>query len=358
VGDEELAAVEREAIDQVEEAVTFARGAPFPAPETLYDNVYARPVNPPLPPPRQTTAVRKLWVEAVADGLAEEMRRQPEIIYLGCGIGKRGGCWGQTKGLWQEFGGDRVIDAPISEFGFTGAAIGAAMRGGRGVADLMFAGFLFDAASQIVNQAAKLRYVSNGQMSIPAVVRAACGYVSGAAGSHGGTCHCVWSHVPGLIVVVPSNPADAKGLMKTALRAADPVVFLDHLALATGLHGDVPVGEDVLVPFGRANVLRQGTDLTIISAGMMVHRSLQAAERLAQDGVSCELIDLRTIVPLDVEAIVASVAKTGRALVVDEDWAMCGLGGEIAALTQEHLFGRLRAPVGRICLQPVTRLRP
>jgi 2-oxoisovalerate dehydrogenase E1 component len=221
------------------------------------------------------------------------------------------------------------------------------------VADLMMGDFLFEAGGQIVLQAAKLRYMSNGQVSVPMIVRAGMGAVKNAGPHHSGAYYPVWAHCPGLIVVVPSNPADAKGLFKTALRASDPVLFLEPKALLSS-KGPVPVDEEY-IPFGQAKVVRQGSDLTIVTCGQWVRRSLEAAEQLAAQGTSCEVIDLRTIVPLDVETIVASVAKTGRLLVVDEAHAMCGIGAEIAAILMEHAFDELDGPVGRLHTDPVSQ---
>ncbi len=250
------------------------------------------------------------WLEAVRDGITEEMRRDPHIIYLGEGTGERGGSFAHTKGLWHEFGANRLIDTPIAELGFTGAAIGASATGCRAVADLMFADFMFEAASQIIQQAGKLRYMSNGQVNVPMIVRCSWGTVKCTGPHHSGAYHPVWAHCPGLIVVVPSNPADAKGLMKTALRANDPVMFLEPKALFA-TKGPVPLG-DYCVPLGVAKVVRSGQDLTMVSCGTPLYRALDVAEQLAGQGVSCEVIDLRTIVPLDVDTIVASVAKTRR----------------------------------------------
>ncbi len=332
----------------ITEASEFGQNSPDPKAETFGDHVYAEPINPEncreAAPGSKT--VTQGWLEAVRDGVAEEMRKDGHIIYFGEGIGERGGSFAQSKGLWAEFGGHRVIDTPISELGFTGASIGAAATGCRAVADLMFADFLFEAASQIIHQASKLRYMSNGQMRVPMVVLAGSGEIKTAGPHHSGTYHPIWAQVPGLIVAVPSTPADAKGLMKTALRANDPVIFLEHKSLF-GMKGEVPVGEHC-VPFGVARIARTGTDLTIVSSGLLLHRSLEAAEALAKENISCEVIDLRTIVPLDVETIATSVKKTGRILVVDEGHAMCGVGGEIAAVVMEHCFDDLDAPVGRL----------
>jgi 2-oxoisovalerate dehydrogenase E1 component len=239
-----------------------------------------------------------------------------------------------------------MVDTPISEQGFTGSALGASATGTRTIADLMFADFLFEAAGQIVLQASKLRYMSNGQMNAPMVVRVGAGAVRSAGPHHSGMYHPMWAHVPGLIVCLPSNPADAKGLMKTALRASDPVLMLEPKALFA-TRGEVPEGEH-LVPFGVARIARAGKDITIVSAGQLVQRSLEAAEALAKEGIEAEVVDLRTIMPLDVDTVAASVARTHRLLIVDEAYAMCGIGAELGQAMNEIAFDDLDAPVGRL----------
>ncbi len=345
----QIDAIEERVKAQVQHAIEFARNSPEPDPATVAQHIYADPINPPsalrtveADPMTVTTS----WLDAVRDGLAEEMRRDPLIMYFGEGTGERGGTFAHTKGLYQEFGAQRMVDTPISELGFTGAALGASATGARCVADLMFADFLFEAAGQIVLQAAKLRYMSNGQMQAPVVIRAGAGMVRSAGPHHSGMYHPMWAHVPGLIVCVPSTPADAKGLMKTALRAGDPVLMLETKALFA-TKGEVPTGEH-LVPFGVARIARTGTDLTIASAGQIVHLAMQAAQALQDQGVSCEVIDLRTIQPLDVDTVAASVRKTGRLLVADEGWAMCGVGAELGQAMNELAFDYLDAPVARL----------
>ena len=244
------------------------------------------------------------------------------------------------------------MDTPISELGFTGAAIGASATGVRAIADLMFVDFLFETGGQVPLQLSKLRYMSNGQMCAPVIIRAPCGAIKCAGPHHSGTYHSIWAHFPGLIVVMPSNPADAKGLMKSALRGSDPVIFLEPKALFSS-KGEVPSGEH-LVPFGVARVAREGRDLTLVTVGRMVLLSLEAAGKLEKEGISVEVIDLRTIVPLDLPTVMASVARTGRLLVVDEGYAMCGLGAEIAAAVGEEAFDELDAPVGRLTMDPVS----
>ena len=352
-GAAELDTIEMRVERTVQEALTFARQAPEPDPATVRAFMYAEPLNPPeaLVSHAAVPTVTTGWLDAVRDGLAEEMRRNPHILYFGEGTGERGGTFAHTKGLWQEFGPKRMVDTPISEQGFTAAALGASATGARTIADLMFADFMFEAAGQIILQASKLRYMSNGQMNAPMVVRVGAGALRSAGPHHSGTYHPIWAHVPGLIVCMPSTPADAKGLMKTALRASDPVVILEPKALFAS-KGEVPQGEH-LVPFGVARIARNGIDLTIVSCGQLVHRSLEAAEKLASEGIECEVIDLRTIMPLDVDTVASSVGKTHRLLIVDEGYAMCGVGAELGQAMNELAFDQLDAPVARIHTDPI-----
>ncbi|MHB2166191.1 thiamine pyrophosphate-dependent enzyme [Alsobacter sp. R-9] len=351
---QEIEAVEAEIDRIVKESIEFARRSPEPDPATAHLHAYADPVNPPdafAPMPEDTRFVETSWLDAVRDGIAEEMRRNPNIIYFGEGTGERGGTFAHTKNLYQEFGKERMVDTPISELGFTGASLGASATGVRCIADLMFADFLFEAGGQIALQAAKLRYMSNGQMVAPMVVRVGAGAVRSAGPHHSGTYHPSWAHIPGLIVCLPSTPADAKGLMKTALRAGDPVLMLETKALFAS-KGPVPEG-DHLVPFGVARIAREGRDLTIASAGQLLHRSLEAAEALAAEGIEAEVIDLRTIQPLDVDTVAASVRKTHRLLVVDEAYALYGVGAELGQAIQELAFDHLDAPVARLHTRPM-----
>jgi 2-oxoisovalerate dehydrogenase E1 component len=351
----EIEEIDAEVDRAVEEAIEYARRSPEPEPSTYSLHIVADPLNPPAalaPEPHGRTHVETSWLDAVRDGIAEEMRRNPNIIYFGEGTGERGGTFAHTKNLYQEFGADRMVDTPISELGFTGAALGASATGVRCIADLMFADFLFEAAGQIALQAAKLRYMSNGQMQAPMVIRVGAGAVRSAGPHHSGTYHPVWAHIPGLIVCLPSTPSDAKGLMKTALRAQDPVLLLETKALFAS-KGPVPEGEH-LVPFGVATVVRPGTDLTIASAGQLVVRSLEAADLLAQEGLSAEVVDLRTIQPLDVETVAESVRRTHRLLVVDEGYAMFGVGAELAQAMNELCFDDLDGPVARLHTAPVS----
>lgn len=349
-----LAAIEARIEKVVEEALSFARNSPEPDPATVRLHVFADPINPPAALAWRAVGDTKTqgWLEAVRDGIAEEMRANPAILYFGEGTGERGGSFAHTKNLWQEFGAGRMVDTPISEQGFTAAAVGASATGARTVSDLMFADFAFETAGQIFLQAAKLRYMTSGLMSAPMVVRVGAGALRSSGPHHSGIYHPVFAHMPGLIVCVPSTPADAKGLMKTALRAGDPVIMLEPKALFAS-KGEVPVGEH-FVPFGVARIARAGTDITIVAAGQMVQRTLEAADALAAEGIEAEVIDPRTIMPLDIDTIVASVRKTHRLLIVDEAWAMCGLGGEIAQAINELAFDELDAPPGRLHTAPTS----
>jgi 2-oxoisovalerate dehydrogenase E1 component len=334
----------------VADAVDFARESPEPDPATvfLHGGAEATAV---CETSLEPSTVTQGWLDAVRDGVAEEMRRDPHILYLGEGTGERGGSFAHTKGLWQEFGSHRMIDTAICELGFTGAAIGAAATGCRTIADLMFADFVFETGGQIPLQASKLRYISNGTVAAPVVVRAACGALKSAGPHHSGTYHPIWAHLPGVLVAMPSTPADAKGLMKAALRSKAPVLFLEPKALFAS-KGEVPTGDHV-VPFGVARIVRAGHHIAIVTVGRMVPLVMEAAGILDRDGIQCEVIDLRTIVPLDLETIVSSLRKTRRLLVVDESYPMCGIGAEIAAAVGELAFDSLDAPVGRLHTEPV-----
>jgi 2-oxoisovalerate dehydrogenase E1 component len=338
----------------VQGAVDFARASPDPDPTTVMRHTHAEPMNPPaaLAPQPRTSFTETSWLDAVRGGIAEEMRRNPNILYYGEGTGERGDTFAHTKNPYQEFGAAGMMDTPISKLGFTGAALGASATGLRVIADLMFADFLFEAGGQIVLQAAKLRYMSNGQMHAPVVIRVGAGAVRSAGPHHSGTYHPVWAHIPGLIVCLPATPTDAKGLMKTALHAGDPVLMLETKALFAS-KGPVPDG-DHFVPFGLARIARSGQHLTIAAAGQMVHRALEAADILAADGIDAEVTDVRTISPLDVETVAASVTKTHRLLVVDEGWPMMGVGAELGQAMNELVFDQLDAPVARLHTAPVT----
>ena len=283
--------------------------------------------------------------DAIAEALAEEFERQPEMILTGEDILAQGGVFGVYRDLLARHR-DRFLETPIAEPGFLGMAVGAAMTGGPVVVEVMFADFLTTCMDEIVNQAAKMRYMTGGQARMPLVIRAASGMGRGTAAQHTQSLEAWFVHVPGLKVVAPSSPADAKGLLKAALRGEDPVLVFENKQLYA-LKGEVPEGEQ-LVPLGRARVLREGRDLTIIAWAAMAHRALEAAEALAAEGIAAEVLDPRTLSPLDEEAILASVRRTGRALVVDEASLRCSVGSEIAAMIGEHAFASLKGPVRRL----------
>jgi len=286
------------------------------------------------------------FVEAAREGLAEEMARDPSVFVVGEGIGPRGGNFNTTVGLFDLYGPERLRDAPISERGFTALCTGAAVTGSRPVVDFMFIDFLTDAFGDLLNQAGKLRWMSGGRLKVPLVLRGCIGVVNSNAAHHAGNYYPFFMHIPGFQVAVPTTPADAKGLLKTAIRTDDPVLFLEHKNLLT-LKGPVPEGE-YLVPFGQAAVPREGRDVTIVAIAFMVQEALRAAEELAREGVSVEVIDPRTLAPLDIDTILASVHKTGRLLIVDEDFAPCGAAADIATQVMERAFDDLDAPVRRL----------
>jgi len=285
------------------------------------------------------------FTDAAREGLAEEMARDPMVFVVGEGIGVRGGNFNTTVGLFEKYGEWRLRDTPISERGFTTLCAGAAVLGARPVVDFMFLDFELDAMGDIVNQVSRLRWMSNGQVRVPMVLRGGVGLAS-TGPHHSSNLFSVFMHLPGLRVVLPVFPADAKGLLKTAIRTDDPVIFLEHKKLMN-LKGPVPDGEH-LVPFGQAAVVRPGKDLTIVGLSLMVVEALKAAALLEKDGISAEVIDPRTVAPLDLATILTSVSKTHRLLVVDEDFAPCGVGAEIAAQVMEQGFYELDAPVRRL----------
>jgi 2-oxoisovalerate dehydrogenase E1 component len=286
------------------------------------------------------------FVEAAREGLSEEMARDPSVFVVGEGIGPRGGNFNTTVGLFDLYGPERLRDAPISERGFTALCTGAAVTGSRPVVDFMFIDFITDAFGDLLNQAGKLRWMSGGRLKVPLVLRGCIGVVNSNAAHHAGNYYPFFMHIPGFQVAVPTTPADAKGLLKTAIRTDDPVLFLEHKNLLT-LKGPVPDGE-YLIPFGQAAVPREGRDVTLVAIAFMVQEALRAAEELAREGVSVEVIDPRTLAPLDIDTILASVHKTGRLLIVDEDFAPCGAAADIATQVMERAFDDLDAPVRRL----------
>lgn len=286
--------------------------------------------------------------DALREALREEMIRDERVFLMGEDIAAYGGSYAVTKGLVEEFGEERVRDTPISESAFVGAGVGAAVGGLRPMVEIMTVNFSFVAFDQIINSASKLYHMSNGQMSVPMVIRMASGAGSQLGATHSHSLEGLYAHFPGLKVVAPSNPADAKGLLKRALRDENPIIFIEHAALYS-VKGEVPEGVDVLVEFGQANVLREGSDVTIIGYGGSVHQALRAAQLLQdQEGLAAEVIDLRTLRPLDTETLVKSVKKTNRAVVVEDDWRFGGFAGELSAILMEQAFDWLDAPVARV----------
>jgi pyruvate/2-oxoglutarate/acetoin dehydrogenase E1 component len=286
------------------------------------------------------------FVEAAREGLAEEMERDSSIFVFGEGIGARGGNFNTTLGLYDRYGPERLRDTPISERGFTAMAIGAAATGARPVVDFMFIDFITDAFGDMLNQMCKLQWMSGGRLKMPVVVRGCVGVGMANAAHHSGNYAPLFVHVPGFRVVMPGTPADAKGLLKTAIRSDDPVLFLEHKNVLN-LKGPVPDGEH-LVPLGKASVAREGTDVTVVAFAFMASLAIAAAEELAREGVSVEVIDPRTLAPLDIDTVLASVRKTGRLLVVDEDYGPCGIAAEIGMQVMERGFDDLDAPVKRL----------
>lgn len=286
--------------------------------------------------------------EALREALREELIRDDKVFLMGEDIGAYGGSYAVTKGLLDEFGPDRVKDTPIAESAIVGVGIGAAMAGLRPMVELMTINFSFLAMDQIVNQAAKLYYMSGGQINVPLVIRMASGGGSQLAATHSHSLEGMYAHFPGLKVVCPATPADAKGLLKRAFRDDNTVLFIEHTAIY-GLKGEVPDDPEFMVEFGEANVMREGTDVTIVGYAGSVHQAMRAAQMLEeQEGISAEVIDLRTLRPLDIDTVIASVKKTNRAVVVEDAWKFMGFGAELAAQIMELAFDWLDAPVARV----------
>ncbi|HEX3246989.1 MAG TPA: alpha-ketoacid dehydrogenase subunit beta [Chloroflexota bacterium] len=286
-------------------------------------------------------------VEAIRDGLREEMTRDPRVMVMGEDVGKHGGVFGVTEGLQSTFGADRAIDTPLAELGIVGIAIGAALNGLRPVAEIQFADYIHPAFDQIVNEAAKIRYRSNGQNLCPLVVRAPFG-----AGVSGGLYHsqsveALFYHVPGLKVVIPSDPYDAKGLLKSAIRDDDPVLFFEHKHSYRRSKAEIP-DDDYVLPLGTSAIKRHGTDLSVITYGVGVHHALEAAEQVESEGISVEVLDLRSLAPLDRDGIATTVRKTNKALILHEDSKTGGVGAEVSAYIAESLFEELDGPLVRI----------
>ncbi len=287
------------------------------------------------------------YIESIRDTLAQEMRRDDAIVVLGEDVGKKGGVFLATDGLYDEFGGDRVLDTPLSESMIVGVSIGAAVAGMRPVPEIQFADFIFPAFNQILSEAARMRYRSNGAFSVPMTLRSPYGGGVHGALYHSQSVEAFFSHIPGLKVVIPSTPYDARGLLRSSIRDDDPVLFFEHKKMYRSVRGEVPDNE-YTVPLGSAKVTREGSDVTVIGYGLMAHYALEAADLLEGEGVSVEVVDLRTLRPLDGETVLASVRKTGKAVIVYEDNRFGGFGAEIAAILAEEAFDDLDGPIVRV----------
>jgi len=286
-------------------------------------------------------------IDSVRSTLAEEMRRDESVVVLGEDVGKKGGVFLATDGLYDEFGGDRVLDTPLTESMIVGVSIGAAIAGLRPVPEIQFADFIFPAFNQILSEAARMRFRSNGAFSCPMTLRAPYGGGVHGALYHSQSVEAFFAHIPGLKVVIPSTPYDARGLLRSSIRDDDPVLFFEHKKMYRSIRGEVPDG-DYTIPIGKANVTREGTDLTLIAYGLMAQFALEAADLLESDGVSAEVVDVRTLRPLDGETLLASVRKTGKAVIVYEDNRFGGYGAEIAAILAEEAFESLDGPIVRV----------
>ena len=289
------------------------------------------------------------YAQAIKEAMCEEMRRDKNLIFIGEDIGIYGGAFGVSRGMFEEFGEERIRDTPISELAITGCAVGASMAGLKTIVEIMFSDFITLAMDQLVNQAAKNKFQFGGQASVPMVLRAPGGSGTGAAEQHSQSLEAWVSHVPGLKVVIPATPYDAKGLLKTAIRDNNPVVFIEQKLLYR-VKGPVPdETEDYIIPFGKADIKRVGTDVTIVTYGRMVQRSLNAAEKMDKEGVDVEVIDIRSLVPLDKECLINSAKKTGKVLIVHEACQTGGFGGElVSTIVDSDAFFYLDAPVKRL----------
>ena len=303
--------------------------------------------------PETATQVREIsFGDAIREAIAEEMRRDHSIVLIGEDVAEAGTTFKVLKGLVEEFGTARIIDTPISEPGFTGIGVGAAMTGMRPIVDIMFGDFLTLIMDQVVNQAAKIHYMSGGAWKVPMVIRATMGATRRSAAQHSQSLHAWPSHIPGLKVVVPSTPADAKGLLKSAIRDDNPVVFFEDKISYTKVKGPVP-DDDYVIPLGLADVKRQGRDITFVATSSMVQVALGAAKMLEEVGIDAEVVDPRTMWPLDEKTLVESVKKTSRCIVMDEGYHRYGVSGELASVVQEGAFYDLDGPVRRLCAMHV-----
>ena len=290
----------------------------------------------------------KTLIDGIREGMDEVLAQDEKAFIVGEDVGPRGGVFRATMGLYEKYGPERVIDSPLAELSIVGVGIGAALYGMHPICEIQFADFIYPAFNQIVGEASKMCYRSNGEWTVPMVIRTPYGGGIGGGLYHSQSIEGFFTHVPGLKVVVPSNPYDAKGLLKAAVRDPNPVLYLEPKKGYRAIKGDIPDGEDYTVPIGKASVSREGRDISVFAYGMMHFYALQAAEKLAEEGIQVEVVDLRTLVPLDKEAILASVMKTGKALVVHEDNLTGGYGAEIAAIIASEAFMYLDGPVRRL----------
>lgn len=303
--------------------------------------------------PASSAVSTKTLLDAIRDTLIEEMRADERMVVIGEDVGRRGGVFRVTVGLLDEFGEERVIDAPLAESVIVGSAIGMAMNGLRPVAEIQFLDFIHPAMDQIMNEAARIRYRSNNDFSCPIVIRAPFGGGVHGALYHSQSIEALFVHIPGIKVVVPSTPADAKGLLRSAIRDGDPVLYLEHKKMYRSIKGEVPEGP-YDVPLGQARIVQEGSDATIVTYGLMVHESLKAAETVAHEtGASIEIVDLRSLKPLDEETVLSSARKTGKVLVVNEANRLCSVASEVAATIGERAFAYLDAPVMRLAAPDV-----
>jgi 2-oxoisovalerate dehydrogenase E1 component len=351
--------LEKEVAIEINEAEKFAVNSPYPLKESLYEGVYTNiyvdketALNNLSDAKKKGLKTRNIrYAQALNEALREEMLRDKNVFLIGEDIAIYGGAYQVTRGLYDEFGAERVRDTPISEAAIAGAAAGASMTGTRPVAEVMYIDFSTIATDQIINIAAKNRFMFGGKSIVPVVYRTQGGAGRGIAEHHSQSLEAWYEHVPGIFVIMPSTPFDAKGLLKTCIRDNNPVMFIEHKMLY-GMKGEVPE-QEYTVPLGVADVKRTGTDVTIVAYSRMVHLALEAAEELAKQGVSAEVIDPRTLKPLDIDAIVASVKKTNKAVIVHEGYRTCGVGAEIASQIMENAFDHLDAPVLRVAGEDV-----
>ena len=348
VSEERINAIDAEEAHRIEAAVVVAENAPAPSPDALMQGIFCEDPYEETPPPRAQKDEKRTisYAGALNEALNQVMEEDDRVVLFGEDVAEGGGVFGVSTGLKEKYGAERVLDSPISEQAITGVGIGLAFADARPIVEIQFMDIMTLAADQLVNQAAKLRYMLGGKPKVPFVLRAPMGAGVKLAAQHSQSLETWFMHIPGLIVVAPSTPYDAKGLLVTAVRNPNPVVFLEHKLLYF-LSGPVPE-ESYTLPFGVADVKREGTDVTVVATSGMVRKALQAARKLNREGISVEVIDPRTLVPLDVETILQSVRKTGRLVIVHEACRFAGFGGEIASQVTETLFKKLKAPPQRI----------